>query len=252
MKAFLLVVTVAVLMNIVQSKVYHTFGLERLIFREEYLTDNLESKEEDEKETGSSSQTCCYPKSFQSTMHLYKPGTSAPRQFKIFVDAANSRLATTDGQVRKVISCTPCFCTHTTIMVPRKLCQQLILLNVSFDDLYDRCIPQKAINLGTVKMGKDGLSQSSMIVQQWGFSSGNTHVRKLVTASGCFPVAEITTRTAGPCQSELVNAYYFDMASPVKDPRVFAIPPYCRRVVEEVEAGSDEKLESIPFYLRFK
>lgn len=252
MKAFLLVVTVAVLMNMVQSKVYRTFGLERLIFREEKLTDSLESKEEDEKETASASQTCCYPKSFQGTIHVYEPGMSVPEQAKIFVDAGNSRLATIEGPMRQVISCSCCHCVRTIIVERRKLCQQFLLVNASFDDIYDQCVPDKATNLGTVKMGKDGLQQSSMIVQQWGFSSGNNHLRMLVTASGCFPVAEIETRAAGPCRSELVNTYYFDMASPVKDSRVFAIPPYCRRVVEEQEARRDEKPDFRPFYRRFK
>ena len=239
MKAFLPVVAVVVLLSIVQAKVGPTFGVERLLFRKESLTDNLESMDEDEKETGSVSQPCCFPKSFQSTLNYYEPGLSAPDEEEIFVDAATSRVAITWDKKRRVWSCTDCSCTVTTIVEHLRHCEQEILPNTDFDDVYDECVPQNAKNLGTVRMGNDGSKKSSMLVQQWAFSTGSENVSLLVTAKGCFPVAYIETRTSGSCQSQLMTKYYFDVESPVKDQRVFDIPLYCRTANKE-EAVRDE------------
>jgi hypothetical protein len=100
-------------------------------------------------------------------------------------------------------------------------------------------------------MGTDVSQGSSMMVQQWAYSDGNTNVRRLATANGCFPVAEVMSRTSVSCQSELVDIHHFDVASPVKDQRVFAIPQYCRGA-EEVEEVGDAMPEWSSFYLRFK
>lgn len=253
MKSILLAVVLVVLMNVVQSKVSHSFALESLIFRQESLPDDLEGMEEEKKdEMESAAQLCCYPKSFQATLNAYMPGSSVPKQARIFVDAGNNRLATIGSQQRHVLSCSCCTCTHTVIFDRIRLCTQRSIPRVSFDDLYDRCVPPTATNLGTDKMGMDRVQQqSSMTVQQWEFSVGNAHVRRLVTANGCLPLAEVVTHTSGPCQSEMINSYYFNMTSPVKDTSVFRIPSYCRRATTDEEAVGDEKPDFTPFYLRF-
>ena len=254
MKVLLSVVAGVVLLSMVQAEVGPTFGVERLLFHKESLTDNFESMDEDEKETESVSQGCCLPKSFQSTINYYQPGLSAPVKAQFFVDVRNRSLAFITDKQRQVVRCSGCTCTVTTIVKRLRLCQQRILTNIGFDDLYDGCVPQNAKYLGTVKMGnelKPGRQKSSMIVQQWAFSSGSANIRMLVTDRGCFPVADIATRTAGPCQAELVTKYYFNVETPVKDQTVFGIPLYCRKATEE-EAVREEEPDLIPFYLRFK